>query len=161
MSEAFVERLDPAHAEVRALIAASDAFYAGLYPPESNHLESVDDLTAPGVLFVGCRVDGELAASGAAKRMDDDGDYAEIKRVFVVPEFRGRGLSLAIMRHLETELGRHGIDLLRLETGVRQPEALGLYRRLGYRERGPFGAYRPDPLSVFMEKRLAGETLPD
>jgi putative acetyltransferase len=44
--------------------------------------------------------------------------------------------------------------LLRLETGVRQPEALGLYRKLGYRERGPFGAYKPDPLSVFMEKRV-------
>ena len=161
MSEPVVEALDPADPEVRALLEACDAFYAGLYPPESNHLESVDDLTAPGVLFVGCRVDGELAASGAAKRMDDDGRYAEIKRVFVAPEFRGRGLSLAIMRHLETELGRHGVDLLRLETGVHQPEALGLYRRLGYRERGPFGAYRPDPLSVFMEKRLAGETLPD
>ncbi len=161
MSEPVVENLDPAQADVRALIAASDAFYAGLYPPESNHLESVDDLTAPDVLFVGCRVDGELVASGAAKRMHDDGSYAEIKRVFVVPRFRGRGLSLAIMRHLEAVLGRDGINLLRLETGVRQPAALGLYRKLGYRERGPFGAYRPDPLSVFMEKRLAGETLPD
>lgn len=161
MSEPIVERLDPAAHEVRALLEASDALYAGLYPPESNHLESVDDLAAPGVQFVGCRVDGELAASGAAKLMDDDGRYAEIKRVFVLPKFRGRGLSLAIMRHLETEIGRLGVDLLRLETGVRQPEALGLYRKLGYRERGPFGAYRPDPLSVFMEKRLAVETLPD
>lgn len=161
MSEAVVARLDPAQADVHALIAAADAFYAGLYPPESNHLESVDDLTAPGVLFVGCRVDGELAACGAARRRHDDGCYAEIKRVFVLPKFRGRGLSRAIMRHLEAELERDGVRLLRLETGVHQPAALGLYRNLGYRERGPFGSYRPDPLSVFMEKRLAGETLQD
>lgn len=161
MPDPVVENLDPAQADVRALIAASDAFYAGLYPPESNHLESADDLGAPDVRFVGCRVDGELAASGAAKIMHDDGVYAEIKRLFVADRFRGRGLSRAIMRHLEAELERDGITLLRLETGTRQPQALSLYRKLGYREREPFGAYRPDPLSVFMEKRLAGKTLPD
>ena len=44
---------------------------------------------------------------------------------------------------------------MRLETGIRQPEAIGLYRSAGYAEIGPFGAYRPDPLSLFMEKRLA------
>ena len=56
------------------------------------------------------------------------------------------------MQFLETELERRGIRLFRLETGIKQPEALGLYRKLGYRERPPFGGYRPDPLSVFMEK---------
>lgn len=60
-----------------------------------------------------------------------------------------------IMEYLETELHNRGINLLRLETGIKQPEALGLYRKLGYRERGPFGAYSNDPLSVFMEKRLS------
>jgi putative acetyltransferase len=44
---------------------------------------------------------------------------------------------------------------MRLETGVLQTEALGLYRRLGYQERGPYGDYETDPLSVFMEKRLS------
>ena len=156
MPEPRIEILDPASADVCALIAASDAFYLDLYPPASNHLESVDDLGAENVLLVGCRVDGELVASGAAKCMRDDGDYAEIKRVFVLPEFRGRGLSQAIMAHLEAEFARRGICLFRLETGTRQPAALNLYRKLGYRERGPFGAYRPDPLSVFMEKRVAG-----
>ena len=108
----------------------------------------------PNVLFVGAYVDGELAASGAAKLMDDDSDYAEIKRVFVLERFRGLGLSSRLMHHLESELRGRGVELFRLETGVRQPEALGLYRKLGYLERGPFGSYRPDPLSVFMEKRV-------
>ena len=147
-----IEALDPAAVEVQALIAASDAFYDGLYPEESNHLEALDDLDKSNVLFFGCRVNGNLVASGAAKLMDDDGDYAEIKRVFVLDNYRGQGLSAKIMNHLEFELQRRGVRLSRLETGVLQPEALGLYRKLGYRERGPFGAYRADPLSVFMEK---------
>ena len=108
----------------------------------------------PNVLLIGCRYQGQLVASGAAKLMQDDGCYAEIKRVFVLDEFRGRGLSARLMRFLESELQQRRVDLVRLETGVRQPEALGLYRKLGYRERGPFGAYKPDPLSVFMEKKL-------
>ena len=60
----------------------------------------------------------------------------------------------AIRRVLEDELRDRQIRLARLETGISQPEAIGLYRRLGYRERGPFGRYRPDPLSLFMEKTL-------
>ncbi|MDH3386659.1 MAG: GNAT family N-acetyltransferase [Gammaproteobacteria bacterium] len=149
-----IEHLDPDAPEVRELIAASDAFYIDLYPAESNHLESTADLKRRNVIFVGARVDAGLVASGAAKIMRDDGVYAEIKRVFVLERYRGRGLSRQIMQYLENELRHRGIGLLRLETGVRQPEALGLYRKLGYRQRGPFGSYRPDPLSVFMEKQV-------
>ena len=148
------EYLDPDTPEVLALIAASDAYYVDLYPVESTHLESSDDLKKPNVLFVGCRIDGELAASGAAKIMHNDGNYAEIKRVFVLEQHRGKGLSNRVMRFLEDELQQRGVSLFRLETGVKQPEALGLYRKLGYLERGPFGSYRVDPLSVFMEKQV-------
>ena len=153
-----IEPLDPDSDEARELIALSDAFYDGLYPAESNHLESSTDLQAPGVFLFGCRVDGELAGCGAFKIMSDDGDYGEIKRVYVRESHRGLGLSREIMQVLEDELALRGVRCLRLETGVRQPEALGLYRRLGYLEREPFGAYASDPLSVFMEKNLEVES---
>ena len=78
-------------------------------------------------------------------------------QIDVLDAYRGQGLSAKIMRYLESELRRRGVKLLRLETGVLQPEALGLYRKLGYRERGPFGAYGADPLSVFMEKSVVME----
>ena len=149
-----IEYLDPDAPDVQALIAASDAYYVDLYPAESNHLECSADLKRPNVVFIGCRIGGKLVASGAAKIMHDDGAYAEIKRVFVLDGYRGGGLSRQVMEFLEAELRDRGIGLFRLETGIRQPEALGLYRKLGYRERAPFGAYRPDPLSVFMEKRV-------
>ena len=138
------------------MLDASDAFYADLYPAESNHLESSADLKSPGVVLVGCSLDGRLVGTGAFKLMRDDGEYAEIKRVFVESSSRGLGLSRRIMEYLEAELAARGIGCVRLETGIYQPEALGLYRRLGYCERGPFGAYVPDPLSVFMEKHLPG-----
>lgn len=157
MPEIAIEDLDPAAPEVRAIIAASDAYYSALYPAESNHLESSERLARSDMLFVGCRVGGTLAASGAAKVMHDDGTYAEIKRVFVLDAFRGQGLSRHVMEYLEAEMRRRGVSLFRLETGIYQPAALGLYRKLGYRERGPFGAYAEDPLSIFMEKRIGDQ----
>ena len=152
--EMRIEVLDPNVPEVQDLIRAADEFYLGLYPAESTHLSSHDDLKQSNMLFVGGRIDGVLAVSGAAKIMQDDGEYAEIKRVYVRDEFRGRGLSVKIMHHLETALRERGINVFRLETGVKQPEALGLYRKLGYLDRDPFGAYKPDPFSVFMEKQV-------
>ena len=140
------------------MIAASDAYYVDLYPAESNHLESSEDLKKPNVILIGCRVDGELVATAAAKILRDDVEYAEIKRLFVLDQHRGTGLSNEVMYHLETELQNRGINLFRLETGIKQPEALGLYRKLGYRERGPFGSYAADPFSVFMEKQVGGKS---
>lgn len=148
----LIESLDSDKPEVKALIAESDAFYEGLYPPESNHLDSITTLVEDHVFFLGCRIEGQLAGCGAVKRMHDDGEYAEIKRLFIKPAFRGRGLSRLLMAELESCVRQWGVSVLRLETGIRQPEALGLYESLDYQHRGPFGSYRPDPLSVFMEK---------
>lgn len=155
MSDLQIEKLDPDAADVGLLIKASEDFYLDLYPAESTHLESREDLKLDNVLFLGGRVDGVLAATGAAKVMSGDVEYAEIKRVFVDPRYRGLGLSVTIMTHLETELLKQGVTVFRLETGVKQPEALGLYRKLGYVERTPFGDYQLDPLSVFMEKQVS------
>ena len=149
-----IEPTDPESAGARALIALSDAYMTALYPPESNHFESASALKAPNVLFLGCFLQDQLVGCGAVKILSDDGRYGELKRVFVLESHRGKGYSKAIMEKLESHLKTNGISLARLETGISQPEALGLYRRLGYVEREPFGAYAADPLSVFMEKRL-------
>jgi putative acetyltransferase len=78
-----------------------------------------------------------------------------VKRVYVSPAARGRGLAKKIMARLEDEARAAGMTIARLETGIYQPAALGLYRALGYADCGPFGDYpADDPMSVFMEKRL-------
>jgi putative acetyltransferase len=147
--------LDPRSDDAARLLELSDRLAMALYPPESNHLDSAAVLAEPTVRFVGAYIDGALVGCGAVKLLDDDGRYGEIKRVFVLEEHRGHGVATAIMRDLERHLRSIRVEVARLETGVKQAAALALYRTLGYVERGPFGAYKPDPLSIFMEKRLA------
>lgn len=84
------------------------------------------------------------------------GRWAELKRIFVVPAARGASVGRHLITAIERGAKGEGVAGLLLETGVRSVEAIGLYRRLGYAGRGPFGAYGLDPLSVFMEKPLAG-----
>jgi putative acetyltransferase len=154
-THASIVDLDPYSGSARTLLEASDAYLGALYPPESNHLTSPDDLAQAHVRFLGYQVGLDVVGCGAVKILEDStGRYGEIKRVFVLPDFRGRGISKALMEALEAHLIDQEVNLSRLETGIHQPEALGLYRRFGYVERGPYGNYVPDPLSVFMEKNL-------
>lgn len=145
---------DPGGPAAQRLLALSDRHAIDLYPPESNHLDGVAELRRPNVTFVGAYADSDMIGCGAVKTMEDDERYGEMKRLFVLEQCRGRGVATAIVEYLENCVLDKGIELVRLETGVRQPAALALYRRLGYVERPPFGGYRDDPLSVFMEKRL-------
>jgi putative acetyltransferase len=139
--------------EVRALLAQSDAYMASLYPPESNHLVGVATLMQPNVRFFVARCDGKATGCGSLVLAGDGS--AEIKRMFVAPEERGRNVGRRILERLEDAARGEGVTVLRLETGIHQPEAIGLYRAAGFQEIGPFGSYAADPLSLFMEKRVA------
>jgi putative acetyltransferase len=142
----------PRQAEVIALLEQSDAYMAALYPAESNHLLDVESLCAPEVRFLVARWEGRIV--GCAALVRGQGDQGEIKRMFVDPSARGKGVGRDLLQRIEAIAKEEAIRLLQLETGGKQPEALELYRRFGYVERGPFGSYRSDPLSLFMEKRL-------
>ena len=67
---------------------------------------------------------------------------------------RGRGIARQILNVLMAEAGGAGVESLRLETGIANQAALALYEKTGFKRREPFADYRPDPLSVFMERRL-------
>ncbi len=141
---------DPAEPEVAPLLQASDAYMASLYPAESNHMLDVASLRHPQVAFLVARVDGKALGCGAV--VDSGEGWAEVKRMFVSPAARGLKLGRLLLDEIETIAARRGVRVLRLEMGARQPEAMGLYRSAGFVEIGPFGAYAPDPLSIFMEK---------
>ena len=143
---------DPASPEASKLIEQLDGYLTGLYPAESNHLLPVESLRQPTVTFLTASVDGKVAGCGAF--VNQGGAYAEIKRMFVSPGFRGLKLGRRILEELETRARASGLEFARLETGVYQSEALLLYERAGYYRREPFGDYSEDPLSVFMEKEL-------
>ena len=91
------------------------------------------------VVLVARDHDGTALGCGALRHLGDD--VAELKRMYVVPEARGRGVSKAVLAGLEEAAGERGWSTLRLETGPRQPEAIGLYERAGYRPIAAFGAY--------------------
>jgi putative acetyltransferase len=142
----------PDRDDVRHLIAASDFYLASLYPAESNHLTDIAALAAPDVTFLAALRAGAAVGCGALVRTGPG--ECELKRMFVAAPDRGRGLGRRILRALETIAGAEK-RLVRLETGVKQKEAIALYRSVGFLEIEPFGSYTPDPLSVFMEKRFA------
>ena len=144
----------PAEAACAALLTRLDAYLIALYPPEDNHLLSVQELLAPEVSFVAARSDGRVCGCGAIVRRG--AEYAEVKRMYVEPWARGRRLGARILLHLEALVAVEGFSLSRLEAGDRQPEALRLYGRSGYRPIGPFGGYPRGRTSVFMEKTLPG-----
>ena len=142
--------------DVDALIQLSHRYFAELYPPESNHQEDPQRLLATDIYFIGAYLERKLVGIGAVKKVDASPTYGEIKNLFVDPRQRGQGVSRLIMSALEQFLIDSKIMLCRLEAGSGQAEAIGLYQGLGYHECPPFGDYKPDPLSVFMEKKLEG-----
>lgn len=141
----------PRQDAVIRLLDALDAYQSALYPAESNHFLDVDSLAGPDVRFFVARLDGEAVGCGALRIYDG---YGELKRMYVAPAARGHRIGRRILDRIEAEARAEGLACLRLETGIHQPEALALYRSAGYAERDAFGAYAPDPLSVFMEKIL-------
>lgn len=112
----------------------------------------VETLCQPQMYFYGAYIDGSAKGCGGFWA---NNDYVEVKRVWVDPTARGLGLSRKLMATIEDAARDAGFKIARLETGISQPEALALYRALGYVERVPFGDYKLDPLSVFMEKSLS------
>jgi putative acetyltransferase len=143
----------PDQPDVVALIDALDAYQRPLYPAESHHGVDIQTLLQPNVVFAVARSAQGHATGCAAVMLAPE--YGELKRMYVDPACRGQGIGQALHARLEQEAVRHGCTRLMLETGPRQPEAIALYQRLGYRHRGPFGDYWSDPHSVFMEKPLS------
>lgn len=136
------------------LLEQSTAYMESLYPPESNQLLDIDELAQKDVYIVGAFLDIKLVAIGAVKLLREDPAYGEIKRMFVSPDCRKKGIGTEIMLALERYLQNGNIAISRLETGIYQPESIMLYKKLGYAERGIFGSHKPNPHSIFMEKRL-------
>lgn len=138
--------------DATALILELEGHLASRYPDESRHGFSVDRLITQGVDFFVLRSDGSPAGCGGILFVD--GEYGEIKRMYVRPEFRGWGFGRRILEHLLDHARARGVTLLRLETGVDQREAIALYERVGFVRCAPFGPYRDDPLSPCYELDL-------
>jgi len=143
----------PDTADARALIDGLQAHLESFYPPESRHGFDVQQLIAQQVAFFVLRVDGAPAGCGGIKLLPDaTPPFGELKRMYVRPAFRGRGLGAQLIDRLAAHARAHGLDRLRLETGIHQQAAIRLYERAGFRRIPPFPPYRADPLSRCYER---------
>ncbi|MBN8951987.1 MULTISPECIES: GNAT family N-acetyltransferase [unclassified Rhizobium] len=142
----------PRQEGVIRLLDMSSAYAESLYPPESNHILDLTSLEKTEVTFWVARLEDMIV--GCCALVDAGDGTAELKRMFVDPAARGRRVARKLMETLETAALERSLSAIRLETGIYQPEAIGLYRNFGYLEIPAFGSYQPDPLSLFMEKRL-------
>lgn len=154
-----IERVGFGHPDAMRLIAEVQQEYVARYGGEDATPLDPSMFEPPhGSFFVGY-VDDVPVASGAWRRREDvdalgSTHTAEVKRMYVAPEGRGRGLARLMLAHLERTAREAGAVVAILETGTLQPEAIGLYRSSGYTEIAGFGYYCSAPESVCFGKRL-------
>lgn len=145
-----ITRERPDTPDAIALITELEANLEPLYPAASRHGFSVAKLLAEDVAFFLLHSDGIAASCGGILLVD--GKYGEIKRMYVRPQFRGAGFGKLMLEHLADYARERNIPRLRLETGIHQHAAIGLYERLGFYRIPPFGPYTDDPLSRYYEQ---------
>jgi GNAT superfamily N-acetyltransferase len=154
MDALAIRRVDLDSPQARLLIGELNVEPAAMYPePGANHfkLDAAEVAPANGAFLIGY-LDVVAVACGAIRRID--ARVAEVKRMYVVPAERGRGLSRVILAALEEHAQRLGFERLVLETGTRQLEAIALYRGAGFNCIALFCEYVGSDLSVCMAKDL-------
>jgi GNAT superfamily N-acetyltransferase len=137
---------------VRDLLAELHARY-GQPDADPDHLTAAD-LAPPVGAFMVARLDATPVGCGGLRRYADG--VGELKRMYVAPPWRGRGIARAVLGRLEARAAELGYRRLLLETGLRQPEAMGLYASAGYEPIEPYGYYRSSPLSRCFGRSLPG-----
>jgi GNAT superfamily N-acetyltransferase len=139
----------PATELVAAMVREVSALYGPIDVPGAP-TATPQDFSPPGGAFIVIYVDDRPVAGGGLKRLDDRA--CEIKRMFVIPEARGRGLASRLLEGLEAQARRLGYAIARLDTGEHQPHAQAMYERAGY---APIGNFNANPFASFWgEKAL-------
>lgn len=141
--------------DARQLIAGLDTGLAAIYPPAQRFGPNLkpEHLEGGRGTFLVAR-DGGLAVGCGAIRLLD-ATSAEVKRMYVEPEQRGKGIGRAVLASLEAAARSMGVQRLVLETGDEQDAAIALYRRAGFSPIDCWGEYASSPTSVCFEKLIA------
>lgn len=146
-----IARISATEPSLVPLFEAQDEEYAPLYPPEVNFTVPIAELDRRDLHFFALRENGTIKGFGGVLLADG---FAELKRIYVPPEFRGHGIAVMIVETLQDHARNNGYSKVVLETGEESPGAIRLYEKLGYVRIGPFGEYEDNGSSVFMEKAL-------
>jgi ribosomal protein S18 acetylase RimI-like enzyme len=141
-------------ADVTRLVAEVQAEYVVMYGGQDAAVVDPAEFAPPVGLFLVGRLDGVAVAMGGWRRLADAEGQAEIKRMYVVPAARRRGLAERLLAELERTAAEAGLTWLVLNTGPEQPAAVAMYERNGYAPVSPFGHYAGHPHALFFGKAL-------
>ena len=142
----------PDSEDALALIRELDSDLGARYPERWIHGLHPEDVVDPKLIFVVMSSDNLPIGCGALRRLDND--TAEVKRMYVKPDFRGLGYARKLLAYLESVARQSGYKSVRLETGTKQPEAIGLYESSGFGLIPAYGEYIDNPFSLCYEKKL-------
>jgi GNAT superfamily N-acetyltransferase len=134
---------------VDAMVTEMDQLYGQAPGGGVGSGASPSDFTPPTGAFLVIYAGGKPVAGGGLKR-DDDG-VAEIKRMYVAPDHRRRGLGRRLLEELEEEARKLGYARIRLDTGERQPHAQAMYQRAGYH---PIENYNGNAMASFWGEKI-------
>lgn len=152
-AECVVGPVSPRDPEVQELLETlTGELAAGGYSPEQTFGYSVEQIEQSGVHLVGARVGSALVGVAGLEPQRDG--VGELKRFFVSPPWRGRGIADALISSLLARAAEIGLNVLRLETGDRQVAALAFYRRHGFTPVPRFPPYEDSETSICLERRL-------
>jgi GNAT superfamily N-acetyltransferase len=143
---------DPETRDACLLLERLETELAGRYGDDGKTDFTPEQVRVSGSVFLVARLGGRPVGCGALRPMEPG--VVEVKRMFIEPDARGRGLAGRILTELETCARAMGYRAVRLETGTLQPEAIRLYEREGYRRIANYGKYVDNPLSVCFEKAI-------
>jgi GNAT superfamily N-acetyltransferase len=155
-----IERVSFGDSDVVRLVGDLQQEFVHRYGGPDETVLGVDTFDDPsGAFFLGRSRGVPVAMGGWRFRSDvvalGGAVAAEIKRMYVVPRAQRRGFARTLLAHLEATAGAAGADVMVLETGMQQPEAIALYETSGYTPVEGFGIYRDSPMVRYLGKRLA------
>lgn len=138
--------------DLAQLINRLDEYLLERYPVEEVHVIDFENPNVNEISFVVAYYNEQPVGCGAIRPLD--AEYTELKRFYVEPEYRNKGIARRIFAYLENKAKELNFSVLRLETGEEQPEAINFYRKQGFYEIPKFGEYVDCELSVCYEKRI-------
>lgn len=151
-----IEPIDPLHEDAIFLLHEAAREIRPLYNGEQDpniNLPTNEPLSDRGIYLL-ARVDGKPIGCAALRPLDEV--TAELRRMYVLPSFRGQGVARVLIQKIEQAALELKYTTIRLETGNRQPKAIALYQSCGYQQIESFGPYVDDSTSVCFEKQLPG-----
>ena len=144
-------RTDSDDSDFRKLVALLDKHLAFLDGDEHAFYAQFNKIHLLRNVIV-CYEDDQPIGCGAFKEVEPG--KAEIKRMYVQPSYRGKGIGSGVLDQLERWASELGYTSCILETGKKQPEAISLYKKAGYQVTESYGQYLNVENSVCMKKEL-------